>query len=169
MERIAYEQWCTPLAAGHVLRYEYAAQHILPDEVINDIACGIGYGATYLAPLGEYHGYDKPGVPDDRFPGYFHEVDLDNIYFRPDAADVTVCFETLEHLQVPSLLARRLAKSTRRMVVVSVPTQPTVGQNEWHLHDFTVDDIPPMFPGFEVVDLWAQPDELSHVWRMERT
>src|SRR5262245_15756552 len=168
MERLAVDEWDTELGAGHVARYRYAAQHIQPDEVINDIACGVGYGATFLAPVGEYHGFDKPTVPDDQFPGFFHEVNLDNIYWKPSAADVTVCFETLEHVRVPTLLARRIADTTSRMIVVSVPTVPTTGFNQWHLHDFTVDDIPPMFPGFTVVDLWHQPEELSHVWRLER-
>jgi SAM-dependent methyltransferase len=160
--------------AGHVERYTYAASKIHPGETVNDVACGVGYGAALLAPVaGAYCGYDRPGVPDDRFleHGQVRLVgcDLNDPDWRPDEADVTVCHATLEHVEDPWQLAATLAATTRRALVVSVPTEPTKHLNPWHLHDFTADEIPPLFPGFDVTDRWAQPDELGHVWTLKRT
>lgn len=166
MERIPVDNWHTH--AGHVARYEYAGRNVRAGEVVNDIACGIGYGAGQFTH-GEYHGYDRPGVPDQSFPGSFHVADLDDHEWLPGAADVTVCFETLEHVHSPFHLARVIAATTKRAIIVSVPVVPTKHMNPYHLHDFTREDIPPLFPGFKVTDEWAQPEELSHVWLFERS
>lgn len=165
MERIPADSWHAH--AGHVVRYQYAAAQVRDGETVNDIACGTGYGAVFLL-RGPYRGYDRPGVPDLSFPGSFHAADLDDPAWVPDAADVTVCFETLEHVQDPARLAAVIASATRRAVIVSVPVVPTKHLNPHHLHDFTTADIPPLFDGFEVADEWAQPEELSHVWLLER-
>jgi hypothetical protein len=165
MERIPASSWHEH--AGHVARYLYAAKCVRDGETVNDIACGTGYGATLLL-RGPYRGYDRPGIPDPSFPGSFHAADLDDPSWVPDMADVTVCFETLEHVKDPARLAAVIAETSRRAVVVSVPVVPTKHLNPHHLHDFTTADIPPLFPDFEVVDEWAQPEELSHVWLLER-
>lgn len=165
MERIPADGWHQH--AGHVARYQYAARHVRDGETVNDIACGTGYGSTFLL-RGSYRGYDQPGVPDPAFPGSFHTADLDDPAWRPDTADVTVCFETLEHVHNPARLAAVIAATSRRAIAVSVPVVPTTHLNPHHLHDFTEQDIPPLFPGFAVVDEWPQPEELSHVWLLER-
>jgi hypothetical protein len=165
MERIPASTWHQH--AGHVARYEYAARHVRHGETVNDIACGTGYGATLLT-AGHYRGYDRPGIPDLSFPGVFHPADLDDPGWVPDVADVSVCFETLEHVRDPARLAAVIGAASRRAIVVSVPVVPTTHLNPHHLHDFTVADIPPLFDGFQVVDEWAQPEELSHVWLLER-
>lgn len=165
MERIPADSWHTH--SGHVARYLYAGRHTREGEIVNDIACGVGYGAGLLLK-GSYRGYDRPGVPDPSFPGTFHTADLDDPQWEPSPADVTVCFETLEHVEDPGHLARVICRTTRRAIVVSVPVVPTTHLNPHHLHDFTEADIPPLFPGFEVADDWPQPEELSHVWLLER-
>ena len=167
VERIPVANWWEH--TGHTRRYEWAAAHILPGEVVNDIACGVGYGSALLGDC-RYHGYDRPGVPDrTMFFGAFHECDLDDRRWSPAIrADVTICFETLEHVHDPKRLAQIVANYTRRAVFVSTPTQPTKHLNPYHLHDFTEDEVPAMFPGFEVAEAWEQPDELCHVWMLER-
>lgn len=166
MERIPADSWREH--PGHVARYQYAAQHVRLGETVNDIACGAGYGATFLLH-GPYRGYDRPGIPDPQFPGSFHAADLDDPAWVPDSADVTVCFETLEHVKDPARLAQAIAGTSRRAIVVSVPVVPTKHLNAHHLHDFTRADIPPLFPGFETVDEWPQPEEFSHVWLLGRS
>lgn len=170
MERIPADGW--QLHAGHVERYRYAAAQVRAGETVNDVACGVGYGAVMLCTVaGVYRGYDRPGVPDSRFAGSgvrFVVCDLDDPAFAPDACDVTVCLETLEHVADPRRLAATLARTTLRALVVSVPTVPTCHGNPFHRHDFTAEEIPPMFTGFRVADRWAQPAELAHVWLLER-
>lgn len=165
MERIPADTW--DQHPGHVARYRYAARHVRAGDTVNDVACGTGYGAVLL-PGCRYRGYDRAGVPDLRFPGAFHAVNLDDPAWVPESADVTVCFETLEHVKDPARLARVIGETTERAIVVSVPVVPTRHENPHHLHDFTERDIPPLFAGFRVVDEWAQPEELSQVWLLER-
>ncbi len=165
MERIPAATW--DQHPGHVARYQYAAQHVREGDRVNDIACGSGYGAVLL-PGCRYRGYDRPGIPDASFPGDFRPADLDDPAWVPEPAEVTVCFETLEHVKDPARLARVIATTTGRAIVVSVPVVPTRHENPHHLHDFTEADIPPLFDGFRVADAWAQPAEVSHVWLLER-
>lgn len=164
IERIPADGW--QAYAGHVDRYRWAGSKVRPGERVNDVACGVGYGAALLGAV-DYHGYDRPGVPDGRFPGAFHAVDLDDPAWRPGVADVTVCFETLEHVADPHRLAAVLAATTRRLLLVSTPTQPTRHFNPWHRHDFTFEEVPPMFTGWRVAQWWAQPAELCHAWALE--
>lgn len=166
MERIPADNW--EQHGGHTARYLYASRMVRLGETVNDIACGVGYGAGFFHS-DAYRGYDRPGVPDTRFPGSFHAADLDDPTWVPEMADVTVCFETLEHVRNPARLAEVIADTSRRAVIVSVPIVPTKHMNPHHLHDFTLEDIPPLFPGFTVTDEWEQPEELSHVWLLERS
>jgi hypothetical protein len=164
-ERISADAW--EQHEGHVARYMWAAQHVQAGETVNDIACGVGYGSTFFL-RGPYRGYDRPGAPDPQFPGSFHAADLNDPGWEPAVADVTVCFETLEHVKDPARLAAVIARTTRRLIAVSVPVVPTKHINPYHLHDFTAEEIPPMFDGFEIVDEWPQPEELAHVWLLGR-
>jgi hypothetical protein len=168
MERIPAESWRTH--AGHVKRYEWAATFVQEGDRVNDIACGVGYGSTLMPEGIDYHGYDRPGVPDLSFPGTFHAVDLDAPLWTPEVnADVALCFETLEHVKEPRELAWILEATTERTILISAPTVPTKHMNPHHLHDFTPADIPPLFPLFFAAEVWEQPEELSHVWRFERS
>lgn len=163
-ERITTEQVADQ--PGHVYRYELAASWLKPGERVLDVACGVGYGAkvlTDLVPV-KYVGVDKI-VPAPEFArlGKFHAgVNLDG-WVPGFAWDVSVCFETLEHLANPQHLADQVAKA-KRLMIVSVPTRPTKHLNPFHLHDFTVDDVLTMFAGCEVLHLEDQPEELSHIF-----
>lgn len=153
----------------HTARYDWAAARVGRESVL-DVACGIGYGAEVLAPTGcDYLGVDLPGVPSATFAafGKFLEVDVDD-WDGPEAPfDVAVCFETLEHVGDPQHLADILSRA-RRLVLVSVPTVPSVHLNPWHRHDFEVDDIPALFASLKLLDVIPQPEERSHVWAFGR-
>ena len=169
MERIPAASWRD--YPGHVKRYQWAATYVQEWDRVNDVACGVGYGSLLMPPNVDYHGYDKLGVPDPRFPGTYHAVDLDNLTNLtnlPNVADRTICFETLEHVKDPQQLAKALEKTTSHTIFISAPTVPTTHMNPYHLHDFTPADIPDLFPHFFVAEVWEQPEELSHVWRLER-
>jgi 2-polyprenyl-3-methyl-5-hydroxy-6-metoxy-1,4-benzoquinol methylase len=166
-ERITSEQISDQ--PGHVYRYEFAAGWLEPGERVLDVACGVGYGAKLMSDLlpVKYVGVDKV-VPAQEFAGLgkFHaEVNLDE-WVPGFGWDVSVCFETLEHLVNPQHLAAQLVKA-KRLVIVSVPTRPTKHFNPYHLHDFTVDDVLSLFAGCEVLHLEDQPEELSHIFVFE--
>lgn len=164
IERIPIESWRN--YRGHLVRYAYAGRQVRAGETVNDVACGIGYGATYLLHA-VYRGYDRPGVFAP-FRATFIGCDLNDPAWRPEPADCCVCFETLEHVRNPGHLAAVLCETTRRAILVSVPVVPTRHLNPHHLHDFSAADIPPLFPGFRVADEWAQPSDRAHVWTFER-
>lgn len=165
-ERVPLPGWET--YGGHLRRYLWAAFRAEPGERVNDVACGIGYGSTFFPHAGSYRGWDKPGVPHGGFPGVFAEVDIDDPAWMPDECDVTCCFETLEHVKDPARLAQVISATTLRAVFVSVPVVPTMHCNEFHRHDFTAADIPPLFPRFRVAEDWYQAEETSHCWMFVR-
>jgi 2-polyprenyl-3-methyl-5-hydroxy-6-metoxy-1,4-benzoquinol methylase len=163
-ERIPESDWHEQ--AGHVYRYRLAADYLLPNERILDVACGIGYGAQVMAETKDfdYSGVDKI-EPADTFRAYgrfLSGVDLDE--WSPDFVwDVSVSFETLEHVRDPQRLAENLMLA-KRLIICSTPTRPTKHMNDYHLHDFTVDDVIALFDGWELRHIEDQPEELSHVF-----
>jgi hypothetical protein len=160
-ERIPADSWFTHV--GHVRQYWFSMLQVRPGERVNDVACGVGYGSLFF-PKADYLGYDKPGVPDAVFPGPFAEADIDDRSWRPRDCDVSVTLGSLEHFRDPAEVARKLRETTARAIVVSVPTQPTMDANHFHLHDFTYDEVPLLFPHWTVAAVWDHPEELSHVW-----
>lgn len=155
-----------PGSHGHRYRYGLAARWLEPGERVLDVACGIGYGAQIISDIVpvQYVGVDKV-MPDREYVtlGKFRSgVNLDT--WVPDFGwDVSVCFETLEHVGNPQHLATQVAKG-KRLVIVSVPTRPTKHFNPYHLHDFTVDDVLALFAGHELLHVEDQPEELSHIF-----
>lgn len=172
-ERLAHWQLGLPMARGHLARYVCADRCVRGSDAVADVACGIGYGASLLNAAA-YHGYDRSSVAAEAQALYgwrsdrtFYGTDLDDPRWQPACdVDVTVCFETLEHLRDPQRVAQRLARWTSRVIVVSVPSIPTVGINPYHLHDIDVDELPGWFPNFEPVDRWDQVDEDAVVWTL---
>jgi len=162
-ERITPDQ--VDAQVGHVYRYQLALEWLDNAKNVVDIACGVGYGGKILAqPDLDYVGVDKiePDAKYKKYGRWVSGVDL-NAYEIDSKFDVAVCFETLEHLENPQHLADQLMANART-ILVSVPTRPTKHMNEYHLHDFTVDDIVAMFDKAELLYLEDQPEELSHIF-----
>jgi 2-polyprenyl-3-methyl-5-hydroxy-6-metoxy-1,4-benzoquinol methylase len=164
MERIPIE--ASRSHVGHVYRYELAAKLLQPNEVVLEVACGIGYGAKLIQERLDvnYVGVDKitPDLDFVNFGKWYSGIDLD--YWSPTLDfDVSICFETLEHVNNPKRLASQVARA-KRLVIISVPTRPTMHLNQFHLHDFTVNDVLSLFEGHELLHLEDQPEELSHIF-----
>jgi len=91
-----------------------------------DIGCGTGAIRAYLNDrFTRYTGVDViryDGFPDD---GHFVQADLDRDDPALDAADVVMAVETIEHLENPRALVRRLVRLARPggWVVVTTPNQ----------------------------------------------
>jgi cyclopropane fatty-acyl-phospholipid synthase-like methyltransferase len=165
IERISEETW--DQQEGHLYRYRLAADWISNGETVLDIASGIGYGAAVMKQKKDisYHGVDKVS-PSDTFAGlgeFIFDVDLD--FWDPEnlSWDVSVSFETIEHVKDPVALSDILKKASR-LVVLSTPTRPTKHINPYHLHDFTVQDVLNLFSDCELIHLEDQPNELSHIF-----
>ena len=153
IERISEETWTGE--AGHIYRYRLASDWITDNEKVLDVASGIGYGAAVMKEKKSisYYGVDKIS-PSETFAGlgeFIFDVDLD--FWDPEnlSWDVSVSFETLEHVKDPVKLANTLKKANR-LAVVSTPTRPTKHMNPYHLHDFTVQDVLNLFSGSAVLE-----------------
>ena len=155
-ERIPVEVWESQ--RGHIERYEMARDLLQEGDTVLDATCGIGYGKAVLE-WDDYVGVDRE--PVTAFTGDFRVEDLDT--WEPDFEfSMGLCFETLEHLQNPERWCQIMLRATR-LLMISVPTVPTKHINQWHLHDFTVEDILKWLEGYEV-EVIPQPHELSHIF-----
>lgn len=124
-------------ADAHVARYQLAASYVRPNDVVLDVACGLGYGAAVLARNSEASRvigvdnseyaigyatacYGEPGVE-------FRLGDALDLSFLPDqSVDLVASFETLEHLAEPEMFLTELHRVLRPAgrILVSVP-------NDW--------------------------------------
>lgn len=169
MERITREE--VGSTHPHRMRYHLAAGFLQPGDAVLDAACGIGYGADILCDRGgvDYMGIDRADVIHDDYRGYhrmFLQEDLDLWSTVWNTFDVSVSFETIEHLEDPGRFVAELCHATYRTIIASVPTIPSKHFNEFHLHDFERDDLPALFAaeGWRCLDIFDQPSESSAVY-----
>jgi hypothetical protein len=145
IERISEETWTGE--AGHIYRYRLASDWITDNEKVLDVASGIGYGAAVMKEKKSisYYGVDKIS-PSSTFSGlgeFIFDVDLDFWDPKDLSWDVSVSFETLEHVKNPVALANILKKASRLA---------------------TVQDVLNLFSDCELLHLEDQPSELSHIF-----
>lgn len=115
----------------HVARYEWAAGRLIPGSRALDLACGIGYGSQLLAYKGLVRvlGVDRDGEAIQYARRHYRHQGV--TYLEADAADpaldlgqhdAAVCFETIEHLDDPLELLKKLREAAP-LLFVSVPNQ----------------------------------------------
>jgi hypothetical protein len=119
----------------HRWRYRWAARFTSGADVVLDAACGHGFARPFLN--GHWVGVDRLSLCGNLV------ADLNT--WQPDFDfDVFVGLETIEHLQdIESYVAA--AKKARRTVVISTPVVPTAHSNEFHLRDFTAQQVIDLF------------------------
>lgn len=139
-ENYAADPQCLDRGADrpHVVRYLIARGFIGKGDVVVDGACGYGYGSALLAEVAkkvysfDHHDIFQPQWKRDNIE--FKVVDLEKELEFP-SCDVFVSIETIEHLDNPQYFLDRIAKATKRIIVISSPDKPTVGLTEWHKTD----------------------------------
>lgn len=126
----------------HEYRYEIASRYVKKTDVVVDAACGTGYGKKFLN-CKEYIGVDK-FVEDDLTHSSVDTVLADLNEWDPDFDfDVFISIETLEHLEGYEHLIE-VAKRAKRLMIISSPVIPTKHINEFHVNDFTFDELKSM-------------------------
>jgi SAM-dependent methyltransferase len=140
-------------AHEHLRRYRIAAEAIGPvagHGRIIDAACGTGYGARELAPLGGYLGLDNSRVAVARakadHPGVeFMQADLERDLdvlpdiLRSDPVRAVVSLETAEHLRDPDAFLANVRRLSPDLLVFSAPTSLTRDFDRFHRHDRDAD------------------------------
>lgn len=173
------ERQVAPTVSGirrdHVARYEWAAQRIEGDTVL-DLACGIGYGARILADAG----YRVTAIDRDREAiqyGHRHYAhsriafackDVTSVY-QLERCDTAVCFETVEHIVEPLPLLKMLAAAASRLLV-SVPNEDVMPYGDgyaFHHRHYTPAQFEDLLrrAGWRVVEWWGQAGPQSEVER----
>lgn len=163
-------------ADAHVARYQLAAGLVRPNDVVLDVACGMGYGAATLAANSEAS--QILGVDLDAqavcyanattgacWPqATFQKGDATKLGFLPDASiDLITSFETLEHVPDPEAALREFARVLKPAgrIVVSVPhmwvDETGRDPNPHHLHVYDWPRLRDQLAKcFLVEALWAQ-------------
>ena len=188
LERIIPDQLADGGATGvatldlHVQRYEFAARNLISGTLL-DMACGVGYGTSYLVSacpqirraIGVDLDKDTIRYASDRYTDErIQWVSADATTFRPDGSahsgfDNIVSLETIEHLQHPEPFFRHLVELLLPggTLVASVPTTPSMDGNPHHLTDFTERSFRRMARGLPIEEIAAfgqeQPFSATHV------
>lgn len=125
----------------HFYRYRWAAERLQPGDIVLDCACGTGYAQAFLPDTCTWIGVDR--LP----PKHLSQISADLRAWdgwQRMRYDVAISLETIEHLdELDNLVA--LLKHARRSIVLSTPIVPTTHFNEFHVRDFTVDQIEELF------------------------
>lgn len=120
----------------HIWRYKQAAEWVQEGDTVVDAACGLGHGRSLLGA--------RTWVGVDAWPPS-PGVTADLTVWEPDFPfAVWVGLETIEHLPALDHYVEQ-AKKAERYVVISTPTVPTMHVNEWHVRDFTADEVVELF------------------------
>jgi SAM-dependent methyltransferase len=135
----------------HLERYRFAGQH-LPDGLVLDLACGVGYGSALLAanhPGRHVIGADLSSSALQHARASYHRPGIQFLrgdgaaWLRPRSVDGAASLETLEHVSDPATLFAGLVSALRPqgILVASVPVTPSVDANPHHLTDFTAPEF----------------------------
>jgi SAM-dependent methyltransferase len=177
LERIIPDQLADDGTTGvatldlHLERYEFAASHLRSGTLL-DMACGVGYGTSYLISncpqIREAIGVDLSQDAIDYASARYNDkriqwIVADATAFRPDdfadksGFDNIVSLETIEHLPHPEPFFQHLADLLRPggILVASVPTTPSMDGNPHHLTDFTEHSFRRMARGLPLQEVAA--------------
>jgi len=130
----------------HLIRYVFAMDSI-PGKDVLDIACGSGYGMylmSYLAKSVSGYDYSEEAIKDaQKFP-YRCDACIEHRNLEEDKSlsnhkhkkfDVVTCFETIEHVINPEVLAKNIKDVTKPGSVVYISTPNDLkhdDDNRWH-------------------------------------
>ncbi len=146
---------------AHIIRYEWAAQHLRRGDAVLDAACGLGYGSYVIRQRGQAAsvvGIDGSPYAIDYATKNFAQGDPRLTFCEgflpqclsqyPDGCfDAILSFETLEHVEDPEGLLREFKRllSPGGRVIVSVPNDwaddSGKDPNPYHLHVYSFEKL----------------------------
>ncbi len=151
----------------HIMRYVFASNYV-KDKVIVDVACGTGYGSHYLALQGAR--YTIAIDLDIRAlliaNKYYSTSNLDYVCgdakylpLRSDSIEVFISFETIEHLDKPTLFINEITRTLKPSgtLIISTPNKRWTMHPPYHLHEFYPDEFYKLLKGyFAQIERYAQ-------------
>lgn len=153
----------------HRLRVQVTVQiaHALIDPIgqIADLSCGDAAIATRIYSL-----HDP--ILGDLAEGHPIHGPIEQTITQIPPVDLFVCCETLEHLDEPDAVLRKIRRKTRTLVI-STPIGETTGENPEHYWGWDVDGVDEMLrsAGFSPVVCTTlrmeQPKAAYQIWGCE--
>ena len=151
--------------AEHIQRYRFALPYC-QGKCVLDAGCGVGYGSAYLAANGA-KSVLAVDIAEEALREACSTYQRDNLSFRqmdvekmaaatglPEAVEVVINFENLEHLSHPEQFvagAKKLLKPTGGMLVISTPNgdvalldQNGKPCNTFHVKEYTLQEFKEM-------------------------
>lgn len=130
----------------HIMRYVFASKYIR-GKIVADVACGTGYGSHYLAVQGARYviAVDLDIYTLITAKGYYSAFNLDyvcgdarSLPLRNGSIDVFVSFETIEHLDNPTLFLSEIVRTLKSsgVLIISTPNRRWTSHPPFHLYEF---------------------------------
>jgi SAM-dependent methyltransferase len=168
-------EW-TAYYANHIQRYAFAADTLARESIakVLDVACGVGYGAHFLAThgLGEIVAVDNNSEALEFARNHFSHPAIryvqDDCHTLIQTAqhgsfDAVVSFETIEHLKRPAEFLRACRECLREsgLFIISTPNaraHETGAKWEFHEKEFTAPEFESLLrsAGYRDISLFGQ-------------
>lgn len=166
------EEW---LLKSHIDRYLFANREITNKDIILDCACGVGYGTYLLAEKAkEVYGVDIDKKTIEYCKSNYSKKNIDfqtgnacKLDFKDDFFDITVSFETLEHVPKEKSIEmikefKRILKTNGRLYI-STPNIMTANlnvngelNNHFHCFELSVEEFYNFLnPYFDKIDIYG--------------
>lgn len=153
--------------AEHVTRY-LAAQSVVKDKVVLDIASGSGYGTKILAESAKFvYGVDVNEAAVNYSKKKYASKNIEylvgdgeSIPLKDNSVDVVITFETIEHIKNYSKFLDEVARVLKPdgLAIVSTPNDLEFAEgNHFHLHEFQYDElVSALHKHFKNIDTYFQ-------------
>lgn len=135
-------------------RYMYVRQFVYGN--VLDIACGVGYGSYLMSKnpdVVKITAVDKSEKAIANARESFQKNNIEFILGSPETInghfDILVTLETIEHLPDPVILKNLADRCDIHEIIISFPRKKTTHYNQYHLWDYTKEDIIRLFPNYE--------------------
>ncbi|MDP3732372.1 MAG: class I SAM-dependent methyltransferase, partial [Candidatus Omnitrophota bacterium] len=165
---IPKETYGGPLAA-HLKRYDFAKPFCM-DRIVLDAACGVGYGAHYLAQVArEVIGIDTSREAITYAQEHYQKgniqfkvMNVHNLEFPDKYFDIVCSFETLEHLDEPKRFmfeVKRVLKENGIFIVSTPHMRRTTHnpKNPYHKAEFSHKELESLLKEYFInVEIFGQ-------------
>ncbi|MES2848915.1 MAG: class I SAM-dependent methyltransferase [Bacteroidota bacterium] len=120
-----------------------------------DFACGCGYGSALVSVNPDVEKVVGIDIDKEAIDWANKEFAADKITFlNQDVNEVTenfdtlICLETIEHLPDLSIVTKLVERCDIKQIIVSFPDKKSTHFNKFHYHDFVIQDLLDLFPGY---------------------